>query len=392
MPEAKLICSNCKNEYSLNTSLYRCGECSSPLTVDYEYENTIGSVGKSTFQERPRNIARYREFLPTDDRMISLGEGWTPITTSNYYSKNTGAEVKFKLEYLNPTGSFKDRGTAVMLSKLLELGRDSFVDDSSGNAGSSLAAYCAHAGVDCTIYTPARASGPKVRQIQMYGADLRKIEGGRARVAKVAEKEANNGNHYYASHNLNPFFLEGMKTLAYEVAEQYEWHPPENILFPVGGGALLIGTHRGFKELSEIDLIDRIPSLYAIQSEACQPVVKAFKSGQTSLQPVDPKHTVAEGIHIGIPHRGKEIISALRDSNGGAASVTEKEIVDHFSTLPRKEGVYAEPTSAVSFAGLTTLKEEGHIRTGEEVLIPVTGFGLKEANLAREVVGSPQQK
>ncbi len=384
-----LICRECKSAFSTDEPIWQCKKCGSLLNVVYDYKKLEREIRKEILQKRPTNLWRFEEFLPLkkDVRPVSLGEGFTPIVSSSFYERKLGVNLFFKLEFLNPTGSFKDRGTAVMVSKIKELGIKRIADDSSGNAGSSLACYAAREGIDCTIYTPQHAASGKLHQIQMHGAKLRTVPGFRHQVTqRIKEDCGSDKDLYYASHNLNPFFLEGTKTLALETSEQLNWQVPDHILFPVGGGGLIIGAFKGFKELYKLGWIKRIPKLHGIQSKACPPIVKSLAGNLEEVPAIKIRETIAEGIHIKKPERSKEILESIRESEGSAVAVTESNILKYYREIARKEGIFCEPTSAVSLAGLAKLLKRGTIKPDETVLLPITGFGLKDPKSSRKAI------
>ena len=269
-----------------------------------------------------------------------------------------------------------------MVSYIVSRGIEEIADDSSGNAGSSLAAYAAKANISCRIYTPASASEEKLIQIAIYGADLTKVKGQRHHVTEKLLEDKRKAGFYYASHNINPYFLEGAKTIAFEVCEQFDWDPPAHLIFPVGGGALIIGAYNGFRQLKQMELIEDMPKLHVAQSESCDPVVKAFND-DGEFPDITPRKTIAEGIHIKKPERGHEIMQVLKESGGGAVSVKEEVIKEFFQTLPQKEGIFCEPTSAVAIAALKELVEKNDVQTDEKVLIPLTGGGLNDIKSAK---------
>jgi len=338
---------------------------------------------------RPHNVWRYRELLPIRDEgsIITLGEGWTPITRSRRYGEAAGLKkLEFKLEFLNPTGSLKDRGTTVTVSRARELGVSHVADDTSGNAGASLAAYCAKAGIKCTIYVPEHTPHEKLVQASIYGAEVVRVPGSRSEAARVVFNLYRKGEIFYASHNLSPLFLDGMKTFAFELAEQTGGELPDHIVFPVGGGTLLVGASKGFSELIQLGWVERSPTIHAVQSSACDPIVQAFRKGSRRVEGVVEGDTVAGGIRIARPARGGQVLEAIYQTGGSAVSVTDREILEQQLLLARMEGIFAEPTSCAALAGLRRLVEEGVIRPDESVLVPITGFGLKDVKTAQTLL------
>jgi threonine synthase len=296
-----------------------------------------------------------------------MGEGFTPLEEMEF----NGHRVLLKIDYLFPTGSYKDRGATVLVSKLRELGIQKVIEDSSGNAGSAIAAYCARAGIECEIYVPQSTSSGKLVQIQAYGATLKKIEGSREKTAEMAIEAAS--KIYYASHCWNPFFLHGTKTFAFEIWEQMGWKAPDALVLPVGHGTLFLGAYIGFKELNEAKKVERIPRLVGIQSAACAPLYQAFKKGWRENFPIEEKETMAEGVAIAHPVRGRQILEAIRETGGKVLAVTEKEIGVALKEMSRK-GHFIEPTSAATIAGLKKYLENSK---KEVIISSLTGTGLK---------------
>jgi len=297
-----------------------------------------------------------------------MNEGFTPLEEMDL----NGERVLIKIDYLFPTGSYKDRGATVLISKMKEWGVQKVVEDSSGNAGSAIAAYCAKTGIECEIYVPHTTSSGKLVQIQAYGATLIKVEGSREKTAQVAMEAAS--KIPYASHCWNPFFLHGTKTFAFEVWEQMDWKSPDTLVLPIGHGTLFLGAYIGFKELREAEMVKWIPRLVGIQSASCAPLYQAFKKGWRKTRPIEKKETIAEGIAIAEPVRGRQILEAIRDTDGEILTVTEKEIRAALREMSQK-GHFIEPTSAATIAGLKKYLRKK--RRKETVVSTLTGMGLK---------------
>lgn len=362
-------CPFCDHREEPSARLAACPRCGVPL----RWEKPLPSL--KSLELRGRGLWRYRPFLP-DVEPVSLGEGGTPLLPANL-GKPQGVEIFWKLEFLNPTGSFKDRGAALMVSALRSFGAEILVDDSSGNAGAALAAYSAAAGLRARLFVPAYASGPKVRQIRAYGAELIPVEGPRPAAALAAQKAcAENPKFVYASHNASPFFLAGLMTLAFEIAEDLGWEAPDHVFVPVGGGGLLLGIYYGFSLLCAAGLVGKVPQIHAVQAQACAPIVLAWEKGSSEPAVVEPGETVAEGARIPRPERGREILAALRATGGRALAVSEEEIKEAQTELA-ESGLYVEPTAALAPAGLRRLLAAGFLKEGERVVVPLTGSGLK---------------
>lgn len=374
MSHIRLQCADaeCAAQFVPDMARLHCAECGSPLDVAY----TAAAV------DAPPSAARISDMpspLHSPADAVALGEGDTPSVRLRALGDMLALEALYaKLEFMNPTGSFKDRGTAALMSVAKEFGAREVVEDSSGNAGASVAAYAARAGIKAHIFAPASAPAAKLSQISVYGATAHLIEGSRQAATDAAMDFAAARGLVYASHNLSPFFLEGTKTFAYEIARQFDGRPPKHIVMPVGNGSLLIGAYKGFSELRRGGLIDAMPRLHAVQARAVMPLAAAFGDG--SAPPLtDGSATIAGGISVANPPRLKQSIDALRKTGGTAVAVSDADIARWHALLARKEGIFAEPTAAAAFAGLELLVKQGAIHQSEPTLIPVTGFGLKDA-------------
>ena len=362
----QLYCQQCGEKYSLNEPRWQC-RCGSVLDIRMEVRFARDKINK-----RKPTLWRYREALPVrhDAGIISFDEGFTPLVLMRFQ----GFRVGLKLEFLFPTGSFKDRGATVLVSKINELGIKEVVEDSSGNAGAAIAAYCAAAHIDCNIYVPGSTSAAKLTQMRMYGAKLVRIPGSREEAAEAALKIAQ--KTYYASHYWNPLFLQGTKTFAFEVWEQLGWEVPANLILPVGHGTLLLGVYTGFGDLKTAGMIEKVPRIFAVQSESCSPLYQAFHRNLDFLPQITEKESLAEGIHIRKPLRWKQLIEAVRVTGGTFLTVSEEEIIGSLKETGRR-GFFIEPTSATAVAALEKLTQQNSIDPEELTVIPLTGTGLK---------------
>jgi threonine synthase len=338
------------------------------LDVEYTSKFPLESI-----KNRNKTLWRYREAIPIlyDKNIISFNEGFTPIIEEKMQNKT----VHFKLEYLFPSGSYKDRGATVMISKAKEQGVKRLVEDSSGNAGSAVAAYCARAKIKCEIFVPAYASQGKINQIKLYGATLHTISGTREDTADAAMKAAE--TKFYGSHVWNPYFLQGTKTFAFETIEQFEWNIPDTIIMPIGHGGLLLGTFMGLEELFNAGLIDEFPRLIGVQTESCAPLAEAYRNGLNDYVDIIKKDTIAEGVMVKKPLRAPQILDAVRRTDGEIITVSESEIKNALKCILKK-GYYIEPTSATAVAAI---KEKANGTT----LIPLTGHGLKSTETLKKI-------
>lgn len=359
-----LKCFICPKIYDENTPRYKC-DCGGFLY--HEFERTP-RIEPRELANRPEWWWRYREALPlqSDPNIVTLNEKPTSLRSVRL----GGAVVQVKLDGECPTGSFKDRGSFLMVSKLKEWGLKQIVEDSSGNAGASIAAYSRVAGIQAKIYAPAYTSPAKLRNIAQYGANLVTIPGSREDTATAALAEAE--RTFYASHNWSPYFAAGVQTLAYELWEQLGFKAPDAVVVPVGGGSSLLGLYYGFMELAHSGRIDKLPRLIAVQSEACAPLFQAFTAGKSDVDEVTKSNTIAEGIVIAKPVKGSAMLKALKDTNGICLTVTDDEVLSALAELTA-QGVFVEPTSGVGAAGFIKALATGAITSGDKVVVELTG-------------------
>ncbi|MEE9274287.1 MAG: pyridoxal-phosphate dependent enzyme [bacterium] len=347
-----------------------------------------GAFPREALAERPANMWRYREALPIgDDKcIVSLDEGMTPLVPLPF----AGREVHCKLDFLFPTGSFKDRGAALLISKIREWGIGEILGDSSGNAAAAIAAYAARAGIECDMYVPADTSPAKCAQIAAYGARLCKIPGPRQAATDAAMAAA--GSRFYASHFWNCWFNHGTKTWAFEVWEQLGGRAPGAVIVPAGHGSMLIGAHKGFGELLAAGRIERMPRIYAVQAARCAPLARMWAEDLDALPDLAAEGalaggaTLAEGISIVKPIRWKQMLAAVRESGGEVLAVEDAALPPILREMARR-GVLMEPTSAVPFAGAKALARAGKLADLSTVVIPVTGHGLKAADKLEKILG-----
>lgn len=338
-----------------------CADCGGPWEFTDLPPFDPGSIDTGTW-----SMWRYAAMLPVKP-VVSLGEGATPLVPVHL----PDGSVLAKLEQLNPTASYKDRGTSAAVSHFVTHGADHLVEDSSGNAGASIAAYAAAAGVSARVYVPATASAAKVRQIGAAGADVVPVPGPRS-AAYTAARADRRGT--YASHVWHPAFLLGHRTCAWEIWEQHGRRLPAVVACPVGQGNLFLGLAHGFRALVDAGLADRVPRMVAVQAAACAPVAAAWRSGAAVPSTVDEGRTVAEGIRTAAPVRGRELLRVARRTGGAVFTVTEAAIRAATRDLAGA-GLLVEPTGAVAVAALGQIRQ----RFTGEILVPLTGSGLKTA-------------
>lgn len=364
--DPKMRCVPCDITLPPDLTTLTCPGCRRPMSIEYMTHDYEAAA------DPPMPVAK--RFL----NAVTLGEGSTPLAVLPSVASALGlTSLIAKLEYLNPTGSFKDRGAAVMIAAALQDGVREVVEDSSGNAGSSVSAYAARAGMLAHIFAPASTPDAKMRQIEAYGARVHPVEGTREDTTTAAVEYYTARRLVYASHVMSPYFVEGTKSFAYEVFDQSRGEMPQHIVIPVGNGSLLLGALKGFTELRRGRAVGQMPRLHAVQPANVMPVVAAFHRRKSGARM--NAATVAGGIAVACPARLDEIVTALKDTGGSVAAVEDQEILHWRDALAQQEGIYAEPTSAAAFAGLAQLVDQGVIRQNERVLAPITGFGLKDA-------------
>jgi threonine synthase len=357
--------------YPLDTPRW-CGDDGAPLMI-----TDLPGIGRSDIDTGQRSIWRYRAAFPfAPATPISMGEGLTPLLPRQL----DGMPVLLKCEWFMPTASFKDRGASVMLSLLRAQGIDHVLEDSSGNGGAAVSAYAAAGGMKAKILVPGGTSPAKTVQSRAAGAETELVPGTRQDCADAAMAQSK--DIFYASHNWHPFFLQGTKTLAYELWEDLGFRAPDNVIVPCGAGSNVLGCGLGFAELLRAGQIDRMPRIFASQPENCGPIARAHLG--IGGGPVEP--TMAEGTAIAQPIRQPEVLAVLRETQGGAVLVPEAEIGASVLELAR-QGLYAEPTSAQVVAAWRHLLTIRAIAPGETTVLVLTGTGLKSTQRIAELMG-----
>lgn len=360
----KFICSKCGREEDTATRKAKC-ECGGLWKLSYEPPRfDPEKIDRDTW-----SIFRYREFMPLEGdtwKDITMGEGMTPVV-------HLDEDVLLKMDYYMPTLSFKDRGAAVLVAHCKAVGVDRVVQDSSGNAGNSVAAYCGKAGISCEIFVPEGTSPKKITMIQAHGAKAHVIPGNREACANACRRKVEEEGIFYASHVYNPFFYEGTKTYIYEVYEQLH-RIPDHIFIPLGNGTLFIGAVKALEHLLKSGIITKMPHIVAVQSEHCNPFEAAVKNAESKPAKVVSIPTLAEGIAIGEPMRGEEILQYIYKYRIDVITAPEDGILDARGILARK-GVFCEHTTAATYAAYLAYCRQ-HGRTSD-ALIPMCGAGLK---------------
>jgi len=343
----------------------------------------LPGIGRDDIDTRQRSIWRYQAALPAPiGHAVTLGEGCTPLVQREWGT----ARPYFKLEWFNPTCSFKDRGAAVMVSWLQQQGVPKILEDSSGNGGAAIAALGAAAGMKVKILAPAYTPIAKVAQIRAFGAEVQLVEGPREESEYEAIRQSE--HIFYASHNWHPFFLQGTKSLAYEIWEDLNFEAPDNVIIPTGAGSNVLGCYIGFNELLAAGQIKKLPRLFVAQPLNCSPIDACFTAGVDTLTDRAVKPTIAEGTAIKRPVRLMENLKAIRDTNGQTVALTEDQIRDAVRKMAAM-GLYVEPTCASAAAAIDVLMARGAIQPTDTTVAIMTGTGLKSTQFMTELFGQP---
>ncbi len=366
--ELKLYCRRCGKRFDFNPFLFRCPVCNGVLDLEWK-----GKPSSLEVEEREYGIFKFKKFFPPGLPTTSLGEGETPII------KSSDKNIYFKLEYLNPSGSFKDRGSALAISLVRKYGFKEVNEDSSGNAGSSIALYSSAFGVRANVYMPRDAPDNKKNLVRIMGGVL-KLEGDRETANKAAIEDSIKRKVYYVGHVLNPFFIIGLKTISYEIYLKGVF--PEDIFIPVGSGGLYLGIYQGYRELQDMGLIEDIPRLHTVEVPGYERIYKRVYNRE--VYPGE-KTELADGLRVSGPPRIDEVLEGLNATGGDCFVVSEGEIRDSIKILLRK-GLFIEPTSAVAYAAYRKARLNKLISNEDKVLIPLTGSGFKAIDRIKNIL------
>ncbi len=378
-----LECIDCGAKYDPDHVIYNCDRCGGLLSVEYDLSEIPENLDL-LWKERALNVWRYRELLPIkrEDMKISLGEGGTSLNRCIRLSRDLGLRNLFvKNEGENPTGSFKDRGMTIGVTKALEMGMRKVACASTGNTSASLAAYAARAGIECIVLIPSgKVAFGKLTQAIIHGAKVIQIRGNFDEALKIVRKICLS-YPIYLLNSLNPFRLEGQKTTAFEIRDQLGGEIPDKIVVPVGNAGNISAIWKGFVELRELGLIEDTPQMIGVQAEGAAPIANSLGKGLSKVEFIDNPETVATAIRIGSPVNWKKAVRAVKESNGLVEKVSDEEILEAQRILARSEGLFVEPASAASIAGLIKLVKRGLIEKDELVVCILTGHGLKDPNI-----------
>jgi len=356
------------------------------LEIKYGPKELAKAAKNSDWNTKPLSVWRYRPFIPIHDttNLVTLGEGGTGLHHAIHLGAELGVpNIYVKNEGENPTGSFKDRGMTVGVTKAVELGVRHVICASTGNTSAALAAYAARAGIKCTVLIPSgKIAYGKLSQAMIHGAKVLQVRGNFDEALEFVLKLSEIHKDIYLLNSINPFRIEGQKSLGYEICEQLKYYAPDRIIIPVGNAGNISAVWKGLKEFYELGLIKKLPKMTGIQAAGSAPIVQAIKANSDKIIPVEYPETIATAIRIGAPVSWKKALNAIRESGGTAETVTDNEILDAQKTLARTEGIFVEPASASSIAGLKKLVNDGTIQNDECVVCITTGHGLKDPDTA----------
>lgn len=391
MRDYDVECIRCGARYAKDEIVYTCHECGGLLDIKYDYSH----VDMDRIVKAPgEGVWKYRELLPFGEETlpVTIQEGNTPLYRCDRLGEALGLQdLWVKHEGLNPSGSFKDRGMTIGVTKAVELGVRGVACASTGNTSASLAIFAAKAGFPCYVLLPkGKVALGKVAQAMMHGAQVFSLRGNfddALRVVRVLCEEES----LYLLNSVNPYRLEGQKTIAFEVAEKLGWQAPDRLILPVGNAGNISAIFKGFQELKTLGITDAMPRMTGIQAVGAKPIVNAFKTGAPEITPEPKPETIASAIRIGNPVNAAKALHAIRSTGGISESVTDDEITQAQLELARMEGIGVEPASAASIAGLRKLIEQGEIQSDERIVCITTGHLLKDPERAIEICEPPQE-
>jgi threonine synthase len=387
-----LKCVLCGREYAPEHGRYVCDSCGLDGTLDvlYDMHEAKKLVTKDSLSLcRDMSMWRYRDIMPVlnDANIPALSVGWTPLYENKWLASKYGVrKLYIKDDGRNPTASLKDRASAVGVAKALDFGQKTVACASTGNAASSLSGFAAVMGLDSYIFVPEKAPAAKVTQLLVYGANVVLVKGDYADAFDLATAAIDKFGWYNRNCAINPYLVEGKKTCAMEIAEQLHWEVPDRVFISVGDGCCVGGLYKGFRDLLELGLIDKMPKITGVQAEGSSPIYKAITENSERVR-FGPADTIADSISVGAPRNWAKALRAIRASEGTAVTVTDDEILSAIPELARSSGVFGEPAGVTGFAGFRKMALAGEIAPDETVTVVVTGNGLKDIESAKRSVG-----
>ena len=382
-------CINCGFRSDTPQMIYECPQCHDLLEIRYDYDRMSSQVDIRLWKSRRFSVWRYFEQIPIGDkaRIITLGEGGTGLHKAQNLADDLKlAKLHIKFEGENPTGSFKDRGMTVSITKALEVGARIVTCASTGNTSASLSAYAAKAGMKCVVLIPAgKIAQGKLAQAMAHGATILEIEGNFDEALKSATELTKRDRSIALLNSVNPFRIEGQKTLAFEIFDQLDLKPPDVVVVPVGNAGNISAIWKGFDEPYRLKILDKLPRMIGVQAEGAAPITSAYKQRKLEIQAVQNPETVATAIRIGAPASWKKALRAVRDSHGAMDTVSDEEILQAQKSIARREGIFVEPASASTVAALNKLLKQDLINRNEVIVCVATGHGLKDPQIVTRI-------
>jgi len=382
-------CVKCGKEYRAEPNVTICS-CGGILDIQYDYDYAKSRMTMQTLSKRPHTMWRYREILPVEESTpdTQLRVGWSPLYEEKILASQFGIKALYvKDDGQNPTASLKDRASAMAVAKAWEAGADTIACSSTGNAASSLAGNAAAAGLTTYIFVPSRAPKGKIAQLMIFGAHVITVEGSYEDTFRLSAEAIDHWGWYNRNAAINPYLVEGKKTVSLEICEQLGFKAPDFVALSVGDGCTIAGVWKGFKDLYAMGLIDHLPRLISVQAQGCCPLNRSIRTGMP-WEPME-ENTLADSIAVGVPRNPDKAIQAIRESDGIAVNVSDEEILDAMRLLGRTCGVFGEPAGVTGTAGLKKACEQGLIPSDATVVTIVTGNGLKDVSNAILAGGQP---
>jgi len=384
-----LRCRECGREYPINP-IHVCEYCFGPLEVAYDYEAMARAVSRESIQRGPYSVWRYADMLPCDGEPVDLQAGFTPLIRAQRLGEALGLRnLYLKNDCVNPTWSFKDRVVTVAATKAQEFGFKTLACASTGNLANAVSAHAARAGLEAFVFVPSDLEAGKLLGSKIYGANLVAVDGSYDEVNRLCAELGDRYKWAFVNINVRPYYAEGSKTLAFEVAEQLGWRAPDHCIVPLASGSLYGKIWKGLQELAKLHLIDEPKTkMSGCQASGCSPIITAWEAGTFNFRPVRP-NTIAKSLAIGNPADGYYTLKIMSETGGAGAAVSDEELVDGIRLLAETEGLFAETAGGVTIAGLKRLVAGGHVDPEELVVAFITGAGLKTQEAVEGVLPEP---
>jgi threonine synthase len=381
-----LRCRECGREYPMTAS-HVCEFCFGPLEVVYDYEGMKKSISRQSIAQGPHSVWRYADLLPVEGEPVNLNAGFTPLLRAKNLGEHLGLNnLYIKNDCANPTWSFKDRVVAVASTKAKELGYKTLACASTGNLANAVSAHAAAAGMESFVFVPSDLEAGKLLGSKIYGANLVAVDGSYDDVNRLCAEIGDKYKWAFVNINVRPYYSEGSKTMAYEIAEQLGWQAPDHCIVPLASGSLYGKIYKGLRELMQLGLIEeKTTRMSGCQATGCSPIVTAWQNKTMNFRPVRP-NTIAKSLAIGNPADGYYTLKIMADTNGGGAAVSDEEVVEGIRLLAESEGIFAETAGGVTIAGLRQLVQAGHVQPDELIVACVTGAGLKTQEAVADVL------